>query len=51
MGKDARLLLYEGVPHAFANETNKQAYRPEAAKDAWEKTVQFFNLWLMQDPE
>jgi carboxymethylenebutenolidase len=47
LGKDAKLLLYEGAPHAFANETNKQAYRPEAAKDSWEKTILFFNTHLL----
>ena len=49
LGKDAQLLMYEGAPHAFSNETNKQNYRPEAAKDAWEKTIQFFNTHLMRD--
>src|SRR5579862_8820948 len=34
LGKDVQLLLYKGAPHAFANETNKQAYRPEAANDS-----------------
>jgi len=47
LGKDAQLLLYKGAPHAFANEDNRQAYRPEAAKDAWEKTLQFFNAQLL----
>jgi carboxymethylenebutenolidase len=49
MGKDAKLLLYPGAPHAFFNEENKQNFRAEAAKDSWEKTVEFFNSQLMQD--
>jgi carboxymethylenebutenolidase len=49
MGKDAELLLYPGCPHAFFNEENKQNYRPEAAKDSWEKTVRFFNSRMLQD--
>jgi carboxymethylenebutenolidase len=49
MGKDATLLMYAGAPHAFFNDENKQNYRPEAAKDAWEKTVEFLNPRLLQD--
>ena len=49
MGKEVKLLLYPGAPHAFFNEENKQNYRAEAAKDAWEKTVEFFNVRLMVD--
>jgi carboxymethylenebutenolidase len=49
LGKNVQLLLYEGAPHAFANENNKQAYRPEATKDSWDKTVLFFNTHLLLD--
>lgn len=49
LGKDATLLVYPGCAHAFFNEENKENYRPEAAKDAWEKTVQFFNARLLSD--
>jgi len=49
LGKDAKLLMYPGAPHAFFNDENKQNYRPEAAKDAWEKTTEFFNSRLLQD--
>lgn len=49
MGKDARLVLYPGAPHAFFNDENKQNYRPDAAKDAWAKTLEFFNGRLIQD--
>lgn len=48
-GKDAKLLMYQGAPHAFFNDDNKQNYRAEAAKDAWEKTADFFNSRLLQD--
>ncbi|HXQ92290.1 MAG TPA: dienelactone hydrolase family protein [Nitrososphaerales archaeon] len=47
LGKNVQLLLYEGAPHAFANETNKQGYRPEATKDSWDKTILFFNTHLL----
>jgi len=49
MGKDAKLLLYPGCPHAFFNEENKENYRAEAAKDAWEKTMEFFKGRLLSD--
>lgn len=48
LGKDAKLLLYKG-PHLFFNEEDKQNYRADAAKDAWEKTVEFLNGRLIQD--
>ncbi len=46
MGKDARLLSYPGCPHAFFNDQAPQTYRPEAARDAWEKTLAFFRAHL-----
>jgi carboxymethylenebutenolidase len=49
MGKDARVLLYPGCPHAFFNEENKQNYHAEAAKDSWEKTTEFFKGRLLSD--
>lgn len=33
--------VYEGAPHAFFNDTNGERFRPEAAKDAWERTLAF----------
>lgn len=33
--------VYEGAAHAFANPSG-QAYAPEAAEDAWERTTAFF---------
>ena len=36
--------IYEGAGHAFANENNPwKGYRPEATKDAWARTVAFFD--------
>ena len=46
LGKDAKVLVYSGCPHAFFNEESKENYRPEAAKDAWEKTTQFLTSRL-----
>jgi carboxymethylenebutenolidase len=37
------LYKYEGVNHAFNNDTNEARYDPNAAKLAWERTIKFFN--------
>jgi carboxymethylenebutenolidase len=39
-GKAFDIHLYPGCGHAFFNDT-RDTYRPEAAKDAWEKTIRF----------
>ena len=44
-GKKFDIKIYPGAPHAFFNDT-KESYRPEAAKDAWERTLNFFNKQL-----
>src|SRR5579872_1581067 len=49
LNKDAKLLTYAGAPHAFFNPENEKNYRPDAAKDAWEKTLEFFNQRHAQD--
>jgi carboxymethylenebutenolidase len=33
--------VYDGAPHSFFNDT-KPSYRPEAARDAWERTLELF---------
>ena len=40
-GKDYTSVVYPDAGHAFFNDTNKRAYRPEDAKDAWEKSLTF----------
>jgi len=40
-GKDATVLVYPGVGHAFFNE-DRPSYDEEAAKDSWERTKMFF---------
>lgn len=42
LGKDAEIHVYEGAGHAFANPSGER-YQPEAAKDAWEKTISFLD--------
>ncbi len=44
-GRKASVLIYTGAHHAFANPSGTH-YDPEAAADAWRRTVEFFNLHL-----
>ena len=44
--KDFQMKLYPGAPHAFFNDTNRTTYREEAAKDAWDRTLRFFDYAL-----
>lgn len=46
-GKNIDVKIYEGAPHAFANENNPWGgYRKEAAADAWARTIAFFAAHL-----
>src|SRR5581483_7441250 len=38
--------IYEGAGHAFENPNNKLGYRPEAAEDAWSRTLSFLEKTL-----
>ncbi|MFN5136468.1 MAG: dienelactone hydrolase family protein, partial [Chitinophagaceae bacterium] len=40
------LYVYEGVNHAFHNDTAGQRYNADAAKLAWSRTIEFFNKHL-----
>ncbi len=40
------LYKYEGVNHAFHNDTNAARYNEEAAKLAWKRTMEFFAKYL-----
>lgn len=40
------LKIYDGAGHSFENSANKDAYRPDAAEDAWNRTVAFLNKSL-----
>ena len=40
-GKSVDIKIYEGANHAFANSSGKN-YKPDAAEDAWKRTVAFF---------
>jgi carboxymethylenebutenolidase len=45
-GKFVDFKIYDGAGHAFENPANAQAYRPEAAADAWTRTINFLNKAL-----
>jgi carboxymethylenebutenolidase len=38
--------IYDGAGHSFENSNNQEAYRPEAAEDAWNRTIVFLNKSL-----
>jgi carboxymethylenebutenolidase len=41
-GKSFDYKIYPGAQHALNNDTNPQRYDAEAAKDAWNRTLEFF---------
>ena len=45
-GKAFEYKIYPDAPHAFHNDTNPQRYHAESAKDAWSRTLDFFNRHL-----
>ncbi len=44
-GKTAEFVLYPGAPHAFFADY-RPSYRPEAARDAWDRCVAWLNKYL-----
>ena len=44
-GRNAVVKVYDGDPHSFFNDT-KPSYRPDAAKDAWERSLALFRRVL-----
>jgi carboxymethylenebutenolidase len=45
-GKDVTIHVYEGVNHAFNNDTSAARYNKEAADLAWQRTVEFLKTKL-----
>lgn len=45
-GTTYELYMYEGVNHAFHNDTSKARYDEAAAKLAWQRTLAFFEQYL-----
>jgi len=44
-GKKAEVKVYEGAPHSFFNDS-KPSYRPDAAADAWQRSLALFRRVL-----
>lgn len=44
--KPGEVKTYPDAPHAFFNDTRREVYNPDAAKDAWKKTISFFEKYL-----
>ncbi len=38
-GIENEIIVYDGAPHAFFNDTRADSYRPEAAADAWTRVL------------
>jgi carboxymethylenebutenolidase len=45
-GKRVKFFLYEGVNHAFNNDTSAERYNKPAADLAWKRTLAFFRQYL-----
>jgi carboxymethylenebutenolidase len=45
-GKTVKFFLYDGVNHAFNNDTSAERYNREAADLAWKRTLAFFRRYL-----
>jgi carboxymethylenebutenolidase len=45
-GKSFEYKIYPGAPHSFNSDDNPRSYREEAAKDAWARTLDFFQKHL-----
>jgi carboxymethylenebutenolidase len=45
-GRTFQTKTYRGAGHAFFNDARPDVYRPEAAKDAWTRAVEFFRAHL-----
>jgi carboxymethylenebutenolidase len=45
-GIDHEIVVYEGAGHAFFNDSRPQAFHAEAAADAWQRTLRFFDRHL-----
>lgn len=45
-GKTFQTKIYRGAGHAFFNDTRADVYRPEAARDAWTRALDFLRTHL-----
>ncbi len=47
-GRTYEMHMYEGVNHAFHNDTSEARYNREAAELAWSRTIAFLNRYLRE---
>ena len=45
-GQQVEVVVYPGAGHAFANDSRPDAYRPDAAADAWQRALAFLHRQL-----
>jgi carboxymethylenebutenolidase len=45
-GRAAEVVIYPGAGHAFFNNDRPEVFRPDAAKDAWRRTLDYFGRHL-----
>lgn len=45
-GREAEVIVYPGAGHAFFNDTRPEAFRRDAANDAWRRTLEHFGRCL-----
>lgn len=45
-GREAEVIIYPGAGHAFFNNERAEAYRKDAANDAWRRTLELFGRHL-----
>ncbi|HEV2833881.1 MAG TPA: dienelactone hydrolase family protein [Pyrinomonadaceae bacterium] len=46
LGKKVDVIIYPNADHAFFNDARPTVYVPEAAADAWQRTIEFFRKHL-----
>jgi len=46
LGKSAEIHVYDNADHAFFNDERPEVYNPDAAADAWQRTVRFLREHL-----
>lgn len=46
MGKNVEIVVYPGADHAFFNDARPQVHKPDAAADAWRRTIALFQANL-----
>lgn len=46
LGLEHEIVIYPGSGHAFFRDTDPRVYKPEAARDAWDRTTRFFHRYI-----